>query len=171
MKFIRIGYIKGTHGLDGEMKIVMNTDNIDLIDKLDYLMLGKERKVLFSDEIEYLEPQKDMYLVKLKTLNDIDAASKYKGFEVLIPESVLPNEAEDEVYWFKIDGAKVVDQKGAEIGILCDYIESGSVDVFRIKAGDGKFYLISNNKDHVISINVEQKVVVINEDGLVDEDL
>jgi len=54
---------------------------------------------------------------------------------------------------------------------LFDYIESGSNDVFRIKRNDGGFYLISNNKDHVLSIDVDKKLVTVNSEGLVDEDL
>jgi 16S rRNA processing protein RimM len=171
MKFLRIGIVKGTHGLDGELKITFTTDNVVLFDNMEYVLLGKDRKVVFSGKLEYSRLQNDMLVVKLEKINDLDTALKYKGFEVLVPENAIPEEAVDEVYWFKIEGSRVVDENNDEIGILVDYIESGSNDVFRIKRNDGGFYLISNNKDHVLSIDVDKKLVTVNSEGLVDEDL
>jgi len=52
-----------------------------------------------------------MLVVKLEKINDLDTALKYKGFEVLVPENAIPEEAGDEVYWFKIEGSRVVDEK------------------------------------------------------------
>jgi len=171
MKFIRIGFIKGTHGLSGEFKVAMSTENIKLLETLEYFMLGKDRKVIFSSKIEYVEPMNDLFLVKLENINDVDTAKKYKGYEILIPMTLLPEEDDDEVYWFKIEGADVFDQDDVKVGILVDYIESGAADIFRIKGLDDKYYLISNNKDHVLSIDVRNKRVVVNTQGLVDEDL
>jgi len=47
-----------------------------------------------------------MLVVKLEKINDLDTALKYKGFEVLVPENAIPEEAGDEVYWFKIEGSR-----------------------------------------------------------------
>jgi len=47
MNFLRIGIVKGTHGLDGELKIAFATDNIVLFKDMEYMMLGKDRKVAF----------------------------------------------------------------------------------------------------------------------------
>lgn len=171
MRFLKIGSVKGTHGLDGEIKVVMNTDNISLLDNLEYLMMGKNRKVLFSGKVEYIEPMNEYFLVKIENINDMDAALKYKGYEILIPESLLPAEEDDEVYWFKIEGAEVIDRDDVKIGILVDYLESGSADVFRIKGVDEKYYLISNNREHVLKIDVENRKVFINREGLIDEEL
>ncbi|MEF3255644.1 MAG: ribosome maturation factor RimM [Deferribacterales bacterium] len=171
MRFFRIGTVKGNHGLDGELKLVATTDNIALFDELEYLILGKNHQMIFSSQIEYIEPQNNYMIVKVKDIKDMDSAAKYKGFEVLIPESMLPDEEDDEVYWYKIDGSKVVDECGNEIGVLCDYIESGAADVFRIRKINGGYYLISNNKDHVLSINPEEKIIIVLKEGLVDEDI
>jgi len=111
MNFLRIGIVKGTHGLDGELKIAFATDNIVLFEDMEYMMLGKDRKVAFSSKIEYSRFQNDMLVVKLEKINDLDTALKYKGFEVLVPENAIPEEAGDEVYWFKIEGSRVVDEK------------------------------------------------------------
>ena len=50
-------------------------------------------------------------------------------------------------------------------------MESGSTDIFRIALQDGRYALISNNKDHVLEINTDDKYVVVSEQGLVYEDL
>lgn len=171
MKFVKIGAVRGTHGLDGELKISLNTDNAEIIENMDYLLLGKNHQVIFSSKIDYFATQNNIMVVKVNNINDLDTAAKYKGFEVIVPENSLPAENPDEVYWYKIEGSKVIDDENAEIGTLVDYIESGSSDVFRIKKTDGSYCLISNNKYHVLNIDADNKLIKVSRDGLVDEDI
>jgi 16S rRNA processing protein RimM len=78
----------------------------------------------------------------------------------------LPPLSSDEVYWAQIEGFTVVDIDGVVIGALTDYMETGSADVFIIEGADGRQYLISNNRDHVLSIDLDAKLVTVARDGL-----
>ena len=157
MKFISIGRIAGTYGLDGELKIKPNTSHPELFSQMEFLLLTQDNN--------------NLLIVCLKGITSESDAAKLKGLNVSITEDMLPKADDDEVYWFEIENLPVVTSDKKEIGRLVDVMESGSTDIFRIALQDGRYALISNNKDHVLEINTDSKYVVISEQGLVHEDL
>lgn len=171
MEFIRIGKIVDTHGMNGDIKILPMTDNPEFFDVLTFLMLANEGKVIQSLDVTSIKDHKEYLICSSKQLTHIDEAESVKGLDVVVPENLLPEPADDEVYWRDIEGAVVVDESGGKIGELKGYIESGSSDVFEIESSDGTQYLISNNPSHVIEINTSEKIVKINKEGLVSDDI
>jgi len=170
MKLVKVGKLVNTHGLDGALVMQLLTDTPELFEDIKYLMLSKDGDVKASLEIEYLQDYRGHYLVGLKGVSDIDDALKYKGMDVVIPEEMLPELDDDEIYWHEFVGAQVFDRNGEMVGTLADYMEAGPAEVFRIKCEDG-YYLISNNIDHVLEINVKDKKLVIERSGLVSEEV
>lgn len=169
MKFIKIGKLVNTHGLDGLLLMQVTTESPEILEEMQYMMLSKEGKVKASLEIEYMKDYKGMLLVGFKGLEDVDSALKYKGMDVVIPEEMLP-QLDDEIYWHELEGCQVLDTNGDFVGTLIDYMEAGASEVFRIQ-GEKETWLISNNKDHVTEINVKEKKLVINREGLISEDV
>lgn len=169
MKLVRIGKLINTHGLDGELIMQVLTDTPEIFEDIQYMMLAVKGDVKASLGIEYMQEFKGNVLVGLVGVEDIDTAKQYKGMDVVVPEEMLP-ELEDEIYWHELEGAPVFDKEGVEVGTLVDYMEAGGSDIFRIKCDEG-YYLISDNKDHVLEINVKEKKLVIDRIGLVSEEV
>lgn len=171
MKFISVGRIAGTYGLLGEVKVKPQTEHPELFAEMEYLLLTQKNELKRSLKIEDMKPHGEFILVKLTGIDSEPQAKALKGFSVGITEDMLPQAEEGELYWYEIDGAKVITEDGKDIGVLVDYMETGSTDIFRIALHDKRFALISNNKDHVVEINTEDKTIIISELGLVYEDL
>ncbi len=171
MLFIRIGVVTNSFGLDGIVKVTPITDNPSLLEELEFLMLAKDGKPCRSYKVLDMWEHNGSLLYTLEGVTTGVMAKQLSGLDVVVPETAIPETDEDEVYWFKIEGSKVVDSDGNHVGTLVDYIETGSTDIFRIELANGKFALISNNKTHVLDIRAKEKEVVINVEGLVDEDL
>ncbi len=171
MKFFSIGRIVGHHGLNGDVKIKPLTDNPDIFFDLTYLLLAKKGEVKRSYKLNDLFFQNKFIVACLDQVDHISKTIDLKGLDVVVPENYLPEADPDEVYWYKLQGATVFDEHGSKIGVLDDYIECGASDVFRIDCGENKFYLISNNPEHVVKIDEVNKVVYINSSGLVSEDI
>lgn len=169
MKFIKIGKLVNTHGLDGDLVMQVTTESPEILDEMQYMMLSRDGDVKASLEIEFMRNYKGMLLVGLKGVDGVDAALKYKGMDVVVPEDMLP-ELEDSIYWHELEGCQVLDTDGELVGVLVDYMEAGSSEVFRIKGGDDT-YLISNNKNHVIEINVKEKKLIVAREGLISENI
>lgn len=171
MKFISIGRIAGTYGLEGELKIKPNTSNPELFSQMEFLLLTQNNELRRSLKIENIREHNNLLIVRLKGITSECDAVKLKGFNVSITEDMLPKADDDEVYWFEIENLPVILSDRKEIGRLIDVMESGSADIFRIALHDGRYALISNNKDHVLEINTDNKYIVVSEQGLVYEDL
>lgn len=169
MEFIRVGKLINTHGLDGDLVMQLTTDSPEIFDEMQYMMLAKDGDVKASLKIEYMQDYKGNFLVGLAGVTDIDTALKYKGMDVVIPEDMLPESGGD-IYWRDLEGSRVFDSEGDFIGTLVDYMEAGGTDVFRIKGAHG-YYLISNNSDHVLEINAQEKKLVVSRSGLVSEEI
>jgi len=170
MKLISIGYIAGTHGLDGTVRVKPKTEYPEVFDYLEYLMLADGDKVVKSLKIEEMSEHVSVFLMNLEGIDHVDKAKKLKGLTVMVPEDILPEEDEDEVYWFKIEGSVVVDEDSRPVGRLIDYMETGGADVFVIESDKGRF-LISNNEVHVTKIDAENKTIHILKEGLVSEEV
>lgn len=171
MKFVRIGHISGCFGLEGAIKVRPVTENPEVFEHMDFLLLAEKDIPVRSFKILSIKNHCDGFIVTVDGVNDIKSAEALKALSVVVPEDMLPEEAADEIYWYKIDGAIVIDREKRPVGILSDYLETGSCDVFRIKLDNGDYALVSNNKDHVLEIDAENKTVTIDRAGLVFENI
>jgi 16S rRNA processing protein RimM len=117
-------------------------------------------------EVASARPHKNHWLIKIKGISSPEELSCLIGEALYIDKSELPEPAEDEVYWAEIEGFDVADDLGQPVGKLADYIETGATDVFIIKGADGAEYMISNNKEHVLSIDLEAKLITVARFGL-----
>jgi len=170
MKLVKVGKLINTHGLGGALVMQVLTDSPEIFEEIEYMMLSKGGDVKASFAVENMSDYKGNILVELKGVSDIDEALKYKGMDVVVPEEILPVLDEDEIYWHEFVGSLVLDSNGAEVGTLVDYMDNGPAEVFRIKSENG-YYLISNNTDHVLEINVKEKKLVVERSGLVSEEI
>ncbi len=65
-----------------------------------------------------------------------DAALALKGSEVALERRALPPNAINEFYWADLVGLKVVNEKGAELGVLAELFDNGAHPVMRIVDGE-----------------------------------
>ncbi|BAI79760.1 16S rRNA processing protein RimM [Deferribacter desulfuricans SSM1] len=170
MDYIKIGIIKNSHGLDGEVKVLPVTEYPELFETLEVLMLAKETEIVKALRVSSVRQHNEFYLIKFENIDDIETAKKLSGYNIMYPANLLPELDENEYYWFEIKGFKVFDMENNFVGELEDYEETGSVEAFRIKS-ENEYFLISNNPYHVLKIDKINKRIVINRDGLISEDI
>ena len=169
MKFITVGRILGAHGVKGFIKIRTSYDH-DFFKCLKYLVAGKDGNIQCSYKIEEVRTNKELILVKCQGIDTIDEALKLKGLYLFSSTEEIA-EDQDECSPEELVGAKVVDLSENEFGIVDDIMDNGFNEIFRIKDLDGRFFLIANNEQHVPKIDIPKKVIQINLDGLVSEDI
>lgn len=73
-------------------------------------------------------------IVKLKGVEDRDAAALLTNFEIAVDSTQLPDLDNDEYYWKDLMGCHVVTSEGYDLGTVIDMMETGSNDVLVIKA-------------------------------------
>ena len=160
-ELVSIGKITGVFGIKGELKVRSTVDD-GVFKGLTELFVDKNALRLRS-----VRTHKGVWLLAFQGLDTPEDAALLIGKNVSVKTTQLPRPAANEVYWADIEGAKVVDTDGEKVGILADYIETGSHDVFEIKDGD-KSWLVSNNPEHVKAIDAVNKIITVSRLGLVE---
>ena len=152
-----IGKIVNTQGVHGEMRVIPTTDDITRFELLESVLIDNKEY-----EIEKVRYHKQFVLLKLKGIDDMTSAERYKTKEVRIPEELaLPCE-EDEYYIKDLYDMKVVTSGGDEVGIIKDIIFTGANDVYIVKPKSGKDILIPAIKDCILKVDTENKVMTVN---------
>ena len=72
--------------------------------------------------------------MKVAGIDDRDEAQAFVGSEILTNEAALPELSQDDFYWRDLIGMSVVTNKGYDLGVVTDMMETGANDVLVVKA-------------------------------------
>jgi 16S rRNA processing protein RimM len=128
-----MGRIVAPYGVFGWLKIVPDTEAFDGLFNYATWWLGKSddwREM----EVESAKTHNDVLVVKLKGIDDRDAALACKGKQIAVPRDQLPEAEENEYYWSDLIGLRVNNKQGVDFGLIVDVFETGANDVLVIRA-------------------------------------
>lgn len=161
MEYIKIGQIVNTHGLDGQIKLNMYTENLDDIKKYNiYLEKGKVFEKLNVLEIK---KHKNQIILKIEDIDNFEKAESLKNKYVYIKDSEMreKNVLNKNEYFIKdLIGLEVVDEDLTKIGILKDVLELYT-DVYVIERENKKDLLVPAIKQYVKEINIKENIMKI----------
>ena len=168
-KEIILGKVGAVYGIKGWLKIHSFTGDQEAI--LDYfpwsLKLGNKRQ---SVEITDWRRHSNSLIVKVANIDDRDDAQAFVGSEILTSAAALPELSQDDFYWRDLIGMSVVTNKGYDLGVVTDMMETGANDVLVVKANlnDGfskKERLIPYLLEQVVeSVSIENKQICVDWD-------
>ena len=166
-QYLEIGKINNTHGLKGEVKMLMWCDGIDYIKQLKTVYLddeGKKPLTLLS-----ASQQKNVAILKFAEITTIEAADELKN-KVLYCNRDDAKIDEDSHYLADIIGCYVVDvDTEEEYGKIVDVLNYGASDIYDVESW-GQHTLIPAIDEIVKEIDTEYQVVRIKPmKGLFDE--
>ena len=152
-QYIEAGRIVNTHGIAGEVKIQV---------WLDSPMFMKRCRRLFCEgrELRFVSARehKGFLLAKLEGVEDVNAAMCLKGKDVYIDraDARLPK---GHFFLQDIIGAKVVEESGAEVGILEDIMETPASRIYVVR-GESE-HLIPAVPEFILSCDTEAGIVKV----------
>lgn len=85
-------------------------------------------------ELEDWKRHSQDLIIKVKGVDDRDAANLLTNCEIIVDSTQLPALEEDDYYWKDLMGCQVVTTTGYELGKIIDMMETGSNDVMVVKA-------------------------------------
>jgi 16S rRNA processing protein RimM len=151
-----VGRLVGTHGLRGELKVLPLTDFPEHIGGYRRITLrwpdGKEE----AHEIVASRAHKNVVLVKLKGVLDINAAERFRDADVWVAGRDLAPLPEGHFYVHEILGMRVMSASGEEIGPVTEVIRSPANDVY-VAGG----LMIPATRDAVERIDAAARVIVV----------
>lgn len=156
--FFAVGRIVGAHGIRGEAKMEILTDDPDHLLDL--------RRVYFDDDptprrLSGVRFHSRQALLTFPEITDRDAADALRGTVVRIAGSQAKPPEEGEYYHYQLIGLSVYDETGTPLGRLVEILEAGEVDTYVVRDEAGREHLFPALKDVVLDINpAEDRVVV-----------
>lgn len=137
--YIVVGKIGAPHGVRGWVKIQSFTESAANLLDYDPWYLGIDQggsggaaHWQVADVLEAQEHGKGL-IAHFKGCNDRDAATLLRGQLIAVTREQLPEPQQGEYYWVDLQGLKVVNLEGTELGIVDHLMETGANDVLVVK--------------------------------------
>ena len=112
-------------------------------------------------EIVSFRRHKGCLLIAFKDLLNINLVERYKGCVLSIDAEDLSELDEDEAYFFQLVGCQVVDEKGEQLGEVCEIIETAAHDTLRVKMSSQKDLLIPYVDAFILEVDLDEKRIVV----------
>lgn len=156
-----VGKLNGASGIKGWVKVYSYTDPKENILNYSpwYLKLdGQWQQVSILNGRE----QGKTVVAQLEGCNDRNTAESYRGVEIAIEESQLPQLEEGEYYWRDLVGLTVVNMAGEELGTVKKMMETGANDVLVVKTTSKEELLIPYVPEYsVMKVDLESKQITV----------
>ena len=168
-KYIEIGKIVNTHGLRGDVKVIVWMDSPEDFESVQhaYIGSGTDKRKLTVEMVRY---QKNNLIVKFKELADINEAEPLKNSVLYADRDELGELPEGVHYIVDLIGLRVVSDTGEDIGVISDVFNTGANDIYEVKREGKKALLLPVIDDVVKDIDIDAGMVTVHMlEGLDDE--
>jgi len=133
---LRIGYVAGSHGLHGALRVRTDDPGSTTLLTLKRLFVEtaagrREFKVLEARALSA-----GNHRVILDGIGDADAAEAVRGGAVMVAAADLPPLGDGEFYYFQLAGAEVMLTDGRRLGTIEDIMSTGAHDVWVVRDGE-----------------------------------
>lgn len=167
-QFLEAGKIVGTHGVRGELRIDPWCDSPAFLSKFKTLYFDEGRETVRVS----CRPHKNIVLAKLDGVDSIDSAELLRGKIIYInrDDVKLPK---GKNFIQDLIGCRVLDadDNSVEYGVIKDVFKTGANDVYTVKSGDGKEYLVPVIDSVIVERNVDEGYVLLRKlEGLFDDE-
>jgi 16S rRNA processing protein RimM len=162
-RFLAVGQIVGAHGICGELKVKLLTQDPQRFGKLERVLVGLEGQEPVPWPLEAYRLHKGQALLKLAQCNDRNTAETLRGYLVLVPlEEAIPLE-EDEYYEHQIVDLDVWTVTGEHLGQVVDILYTGANEVYIVRPVDPhrREILIPAIADVIVKVDLEASRLVV----------
>ncbi len=157
---LQVGVITGTHGVRGEVRVYPMTDDPARFKKLKKVLLddGKEKRNLEIAQVKFI---KNMVILKFREFDNINDVEKYKQAGLFVTREQAVPLKKNEYFIADLEGLTVCTDEGDKLGVLQEVLTSAANDVYVVKDGSGKEYLIPAIRDCIRDVDVEAGVMTV----------
>ena len=159
-EYFEIGQIVNTNGLKGVLKIKPFTDDIKEFEDFESIYVQRKNE-LIEFKIEEVRYVKNIVLLKLQGIDDIDEAEKYRNLYIKVNRNVMPNLPEDSYYIVDLLECEVYTEEGELLGKVDDVFNTGSNDVYVVKDELGKQILLPAIGEVIKNVDISNKKIIV----------
>lgn len=169
-RWVPVGKIVKAHGVRGGLKILPYGESLAFKQRGDLLFIKKDENPPGKFTIRRIQPAGRCWIISTEEIRSRKEAEKLIGFEVYLPEELLPPREDGEFYYYQLIGLEVRTTEGEKVGIVDGIFETPAHDVYVVKNGRSEI-LIPAVEEIVLEVNVEDGYMVVDLlDGLIEDD-
>ena len=157
---LEIGQIVNSYGIKGFLKVVPYTDDITRYSNLKEVYIEKNKK-LEKMEIEEVKYHKNLVLLKLKGIDDINETLKYKNCYIKIDRKDAVDLPENSYFIVDLIDIEVYTEEDKYLGKIIDIFPTGSNDVYVVKDELGKQILLPAIREVIKKVDIENKKMIV----------
>ena len=117
-----LGYILRTHGVHGEVRVVLDADNPARYKKLESVLIELNHE-LIPFLINRISIKDNQALVSFKEIDTKDKADALVKSSLFVPLSSLPILPDEKIYLHDLVGYKVIDATEGDLGVINEVVE------------------------------------------------
>lgn len=159
MNYRTIGYIAGTHGLKGEVKVKVQTHFVN-----ERFASGANVTMELHGDTKELTVQaakenKGMLIVKFQGVSSIEEVEGWRSARLCVREDQLQELADDEIYYHDLLHMQVETSEHEVLGEVTEILETGAHVVIRVQGE--KACLIPYVKQFIKEVDLKNKRLVV----------
>lgn len=159
---VSLGKITKNQGNKGELRLAPITDDLRRFELLtEVFLVSPDKKEKLVMKLEDIWFHKNFVILKIKGINSIGEALKYKNYQVMIEKKDKLSLTEDEYYVDDLIGSQVYLTTDKHLGEIAEIIDTNGTDVIVIE-GLNKSYMVPMSKEYVKKIDLKNNLVKIN---------
>ena len=148
---VTLAVIIGAHGVTGEVRLKLFTENLK-----PYPVLDAAGRTL---TLKSIRPGPNGAVARFSEIPDRNAAEALRGTELTVPRSSLPPLGEGEYYHADLIGLPCLSTEGEALGSVVLIENFGAGDVIEIERPDGKRFMVPMRLEAVPEWNAERLLV------------
>ncbi len=163
----KIGLFTKPHGIKGEIGLMTSSDVFDDSEDL-YIVCDMDGILVPFFVEDYRYKTDNVILLKLKNVDDEQAAREFSNREVFYPLDKMEDDLIGDITWDSFIGYQIVDEALGELGPITDVDES-TINVLLQIDHKGKEILLPAAEELILSADHENKTLTVSvPEGLLD---
>ena len=158
---IEIGQIVNTYGIKGFVKVVPFTDDITRFNNLKSVYVELKNNKIKTFEVEEVKYAKNLVLLKLKGIDDINMAEEYRNCYLKIDRKDAVKLPKDSYFIIDLLGIDVYTEENELLGKIIDIYPTGSNDVYVVKNENGKQVLLPAISEVIKNVDIKNQKMII----------
>lgn len=162
-RFLVIGQVVGAHGVRGELKVQILTDDASRFGLLEQVFIGLEDEEPVAWSLEGFRLHGGRALLTLRGCSDRNAAMAMRGYLIQVPrEDAIPLE-EGEYFEHQILGLEVWTAAGEPLGQIVDILYTAANEVYVVQGPNlgRRELLLPAIEDVVLEVDLEAGRLVV----------
>ncbi len=161
--YIVVGSINGLHGVRGWVKVFSHTQPRKNILSYRTWYLLRDGQWVATKLLDGRQQGKGI-VARLEGYDDRDQAATLLKTDIAIHSGQLPKAPSGEYYWAELQGLKVINAEGIELGVVDHLLETGANDVLVVMEGETERLIPYVIGQFVLEVSLAEGVIKVDWD-------